>query len=342
MQIHLVLPGLLWPGAAARNFARDLPLPALSALLGHARVSLGLPQAPDAWLAKQFGLGPDAPLAALRRLGEATLPEPEPGTAWLCADPVRLQFAQQHLILADVTDLNLQAEEADALVAALNDTFPDVGRFEMATPDRWYLKLASPPQATFAPLSQVASRPVTPFLPTGPQAARWVRTMNEAQIVLHNHPLNQARDEAGLAIANSLWLWGAGTAGEGNLPRLAPPAPRILAEAPLPRGLARAAGVAPAAPVLPLGGPDTLVILEDLLRPALYLDLERWRQALLALEATWFAPLLAALQARRVSSLVISAPGDQATLEIRTARPRFWQFWRKPRNLEDLPLPPAP
>ena len=67
MQFHLVLPGLGWaigPSAA-------LPaLPALAALLGHARHSWLPASAPETWLAARFGLEtsrlPYAPPAAAR------------------------------------------------------------------------------------------------------------------------------------------------------------------------------------------------------------------------------------------------------------------------------------
>jgi hypothetical protein len=341
MRLHLVVPGLLWPTTQARNYARDLPLPALSALLGHASIAFGPARAPDVWLAGLFGLKTDAPLAALRRLGEASLPPPPAGSAWLCADPVHLRFAREHLILSDAAELDLSAEEAAALVASLNETFPDLGHFEAGAPARWYLRLAASPEAYFFPLSEVASRPVAHFLPEGREAARWARTMNEAQIVLHNHPVNQAREADGRGVANSLWLWGAG----GELPTqsspLAPPAPRILASGPVARGLARAAGLEPGEPALPAAGEDSLIVLEDLLRPATYLDLDRWRDTLVALETAWFAPLLAALKSRRVADLRISAPGDRATVELHISAGRLWKFWRKPRNLEDL-SPPDP
>lgn len=337
MQIHLVLPGLLWPAAQAKNHIRDLPLPALSALLGHGRIAFDPPCAPDLWLARQFGLEADIPLAALRRLGETGLPPAAPDSAWLCADPVCLRFAREHLLLSDAAELHLTEEEAQALVAELNANFPDLGQFEVGAPDRWYLRLARPADATFYPLSDVASRPVGHFLPEGPEAALWGRTMNEAQVVLHNHPVNQAREARGEGVANSLWLWGAGA----PLPSLSAPAPRIQATGPIARGLARAAGLHAETPALPSGEADSLIVLEDLLRPALYLDLDRWRDTLVALEAAWFAPLLAALKARRIRSLLISAPGDRATLRLQVEGGQLWKFWHKPRNLEDA-IPPAP
>jgi len=338
MQIHLVLPGLLWPASAARNFARDLPLSALSALLGHARINFAPRRAPDEWLAELFGLDTDAPVAALRRMGEPHLAPPAPGQVWLCADPVYLHFAREHLILSDASGLDLDGDEAAALVAALNETFSDLGHFEAGAPDRWYLRLAAPANVRFFPLSDVTSRPLGHFLPEGPDAALWARTMNEAQIVLHNHPVNQAREAAGRPTANSLWLWGAGR----ELPGLRAPAPRVLAHGPVARGLALAAGLEARPPALPHGGTDALVVLEDLLGPALHLDLERWRETLLALEATWFAPLLGALKARRATALRISAPGDRATLDLTVQAGQLWKFWHKPRNLEEVAAPGAP
>src|SRR5574340_607027 len=264
-----------------RNLVLLLPvygMAALSALLGHARIEFTPGRAPDARLAELFGLGADSPVATLRRLGEPSLAPPEPGRAWLCADPVCLHFAREHLILSDASGLDLSIEEAAALVAALNETFSDLGHFEAGAPDRWYLRLTAPANARFFPLSDVTNRPVGHFLPEGPDAALWARTMNEVQIVLHNHPVNQAREAAGQPIANSLWLWGAG----GDVPSLRAPAPTVLALGPVARGLALAAGRGTGSPALPRGGANVLIVLEDLLGPALHLDLDRWRDTLLA------------------------------------------------------------
>ncbi|MGZ7354524.1 hypothetical protein ACXWRX_09325, partial [Streptococcus pyogenes] len=47
-------------------------------------------------------------------------------------------------------------------------------------------------------------------LPQGPQGRRWRVLINEAQVLLHQHPLNAERRAKGLPPVNSLWLWGAG------------------------------------------------------------------------------------------------------------------------------------
>ena len=331
MHLHLVLPGLLWPGAQTADPAAGLALPALERLLGHARVREAAASSAEHWLLRQFGLDPQTvSAAALRRLGEE-LPAGRADAGWLCADPVNLRFAREHLILADAATLAITAEEAAALVATLNETFADIGRFEAPTPERWYLLPNTPAQARFVPLAEAVGRPVARCLPEGEDARDWQRLANEAQVVLHNHPVNRAREDAGQPLVNSLWLWGNGTAPEGARAPLAV----VQAATPETRGLARAAGVEPQAPA-PLLAAPTLTVLETLARPALHLDLDGWRNALVALERDWCAPLLEALRAGRLKTLQISAPGERATLELSVSARDLWKFWQRPRSLDAL------
>ncbi len=343
MQIHLVLPGLLWLGAPAISPVAGLALPALSRLLGRGEQQIADFVPLDRQLAALFGLNEgELPLAALRRHGEADAPADattgEPPAHWLCADPVHLHFARDRMLLSDFPAEGdpPDADETAALLASLNDTFADLGRFEAPTPARWYLRLAAPTEATLYPLNDVIGRPIAPFLPEGRDGLIWHRTMNELQIVLHNHPVNQAREAAGRRTVNSLWLWGAGA-----LPgALKAPQPRVQASDPLLRGLARAAGLNPAEPdpdtALAAPATDTLVVLDSLRRPALQLDLDAWRAALAEVEARWFAPLAAALDQGRLAALTLNAPGDHHTLTLRLGRQARWKFWRRPQPLDAL------
>jgi hypothetical protein len=333
MHLHLVLPGLLWPGAQTAAPAAGLALPALERLLGHARMRREPPTDVQSWLLRHFGLDAQTvSVATLRRLGE----EPTPSTAdahWLCADPVNLSFAREHLILADAATLAITPAEAAALIEALNQLFADVGCFEAITPERWYLRPQTPARARFVPLAEATGRPVARCLPEGEDARDWQRLVSEVQIVLHNHPVNRAREDAGLPLVNSLWLWGGGV-----LPgSIRSPCHTVQASTPETRGLARAAGIEPQQPLLAgaLAAP-TLSVLDTLARPALHLDLDAWRDALVALEQQWCAPLLDALRAGRLKSLQISAPGERATLEFGIAARDLWKFWQRPRSLDDL------
>ena len=48
------------------------------------------------------------------------------------------------------------------------------------------------------------------------------------------------------------------------------------------------------------------------------------------------APLLAALKARQLSQLTISAPSDKHCLHLEIAASGLWKFWRKPQPLAAL------
>ncbi len=355
MPIQLLIPGLLWPSASLVGPASGLALPGLERLLGLGRWRIGAPEALDRRLARSFGLPPAAagaplPLAALRRLGEAGDHPRDPAQGagadafWLCADPVNLSFAREHLLLNGFAEDELDAAEAAELVAALGEVFAGLGRFEACAPTRWYLRLAAPTRVDLYPLDDVVGRPVKHFLPEGEDARQWQRKMNEAQIVLHNHRLNRRREEAGRRAVNSLWLWGAGAL--GTAPRA--PAAAVHAVDPLGAGLARAAGLEPTPPQLETAlRSDTLVLLDTLHRAAQQRDVNAWRSGLETLERDWFAPLAAALGEGTLDALHLSAPGDRGTLELDVRARDRWKFWRKPcafgtllNTLAPLPGPP--
>lgn len=342
MQIQLLIPGLLWPVTTLLGPASGLALDGLAALLGRGRREVTAFEPYDRQLARLFGLQGDAlPTATLRRLGEADAPAPEPGTHWLCADPVNLSFAREHLLLQAFPDEELDAAESAELVAELNAIFADLGRFEACTPTRWYLRLHRQTAVTLYPLDDVTGRPVKHFLPEGEDARLWQRTMNEAQIVLHNHARSRAREEAGRRAVNSVWLWGAGAL---DAP-LQAPARQVQATDPISIGLARAAG-APVSPPDPgrALAEDTLVVLDALRKPAQQLDLDAWRRSLEELERDWFTPLAKAFRSGSLDTLRLTAPSDRGTLHLELRRSERWKFWRKPYAFDALlkSVAPAP
>ena len=330
MQFHLVLPGLAWPSGAASQIADAPPLTALSTLLGHARHDWQPTLAPETWLARQFGANAARlPYAALRRGGET--PPPEPGAHWLCCDPAHLHFSRDRLLLADASSLAISRAEADTLITGLNEVFADIGRFEAPAPDRWYVALTEEPRPFFHPLADVNGRPIQLFMPEGEDIARWARLANELEVWLYNHPINAAREAAGQRSINGVWLWGAGPQ---DLP-LRAPASQIQADAPFARGLALHAGITPRPATRYIEGTGFAVI-DTLQRPSLHFDATAWLSAIAQLETDWFAPLLKALKAKKITALRISAPGDKHHLQLDVAASSLWKFWRKPRPLAAL------
>ena len=343
MQLTLIVPELIWPEPDDRETLGDLDCRSLETLLARSRRTRRAAQSLEATLADAFSQPPGAPYAAFRLLGEAGTTADATAGAWLCCDPVHLRFHQEQLVLADSVSFGITQDEAQALAGELNRELAAVGRFHVAAAERWYLQLADSSLADALdtpPLSAVAGRRIDRLLPATPSLRRLRALHNEAQMLLHGHPLNAQRESDGRLAINSLWLWGSG----------ALPARResgfdgVWSSNPLALGLARAAGVpthrlpVDAATLFDHAAPDTsqLIVLEDLLAPALYQHGEDYRSALASLEARWFAPLRTALASGKISALRIEASTAYATLAWESSRRAQWKLWRRAQPLAAL------
>ncbi len=333
--LTLIVPGLIWTRQALADLTCDLPLPAFTTLLGRGRLNQRPARDSTAILAESTGLAAPLPAAALRWLALRDHPGPDDHCDWLCLDPVRLNFHDRSLIVDDPQHLRLSDDEAAALAAALAPTLAALGRIEVIAPGHWNLRLsaAAPP---FQALSDAAGRSAAP-LPPGQDYAPWRQALNEAQMILHVHPVNQARQAAGQPVVNSLWPWGG-----GRLPELAAPTAThdaIWSDDPVARGIARLLQIDGAA--LPAGYSATaarapLALIDGLKHPAGSGDAMVWRDELIRFEADWLAPALGALRTGRLDALRLIAPGDLAAAELQVSRRDLWKFWRKPRSLAEL------
>lgn len=341
MRLTVLVPDLLWPEPGDKETLADLPCPGLEWLLARGEVRREAPVHSESTLAACFGIAGKPPLAALRLLGEPLTgygPNAREGY-WLCADPVHLRFHHERIVLADAGAFDLTDDEAHALAIALNQTFADIGEFHVTAARRWYLRLHAPVDHEAAPLSAVAGRRMDGDLPEGGQPSSLRRWLNEIQMFLHGHPVNEARQAAGQPAINSLWLWGGGSLAESQAPAFT----SVWSSAPLAVGLARATRI-PAlglpdrlATLLaaPEAGDHPLVVLDSLQGPVLYEDGDGWRSALQALEAAWFSPLRQALGGR-VTAIDLVAPTIYGQLTWTIGAGDRWKLWRRPQALAAL------
>jgi hypothetical protein len=133
--------------------------------------------------------------------------------AWLSADPAWVQPDLNGARLLACGQLALSMDEADALARPLKPVFGDAGMLlEVSSPDRWHLRLSKDSQIpAFASPERALGEDLFQHLPQGADGRRWRMLINETQILLHQHPVNQSRIERGLAPVNSLWFWGGGS-----------------------------------------------------------------------------------------------------------------------------------
>ena len=331
MNCHLLVPELFWPAAAGGEPYRGLSLPALETLLARGARTRSAGASLERWLAAAHSLSAELPLAPYSLRGDGVAPGDH---WWLRADPVHLKVHGDRLVLADASRLELTTDEAREYVATLNRHFAGEHlTFIAPSPERWYAKVAAEPRLGTLATTEVAGRSVAPFLPGGSDGARWRKTINEIQMLLHEHPCNSAREAGGRLPVNSAWLWGAGR--ESRLPA---PYAATWADHPLVMGLAAAGGTAarplPASGALldSRGGGTQLVTLTSLPATA-YGDLPQWREALAGLERDWFHPLLDALRKGAIESLTLHGLGADFSYSSEM-RPRDrWRFWRARRPL---------
>ena len=149
------------------------------------------------------------PVAALIRQSVAGDAE---GALWLCADPAWVQAELNGARLLGCGNLALDHHDAKALVDALVETFDAEGmQLHMADPAHWQLRLPGYVDVPAFPEPEDAlGADFFTQLPQGDAGRRWRALLNEAQVVLHNHPANRDRARQGLPPVNSVWLWGAG------------------------------------------------------------------------------------------------------------------------------------
>jgi len=295
--------------------------PALLALLGR-----GTPLAAETSLAgiacQAFSVArqQDWPLAPISALADGLAP----GTDyWLRLDPAHLEVGMGGLMLHPAEALRLDAVETAALVSSLNAHWAGQGLVLTApTPTRWYLRLPAAPEISTTPLDAVAGDYLTPHLPRGRDARRVMGWVNEAQMLLHAHAVNQARDGAGRPPVNGLWLWGGGVmpAMSSRLDAVASSAPEVVA-------LASVGGV----PTLPVTSLEALQdtgrhnhVLATLAPAPEEIDAKGY---LAGLERDWFRPLLRGLlqgRIRRARLDLLARPGRAVSLSPAQA----WRFWR--------------
>jgi hypothetical protein len=338
MHCELLISGLLSPRGSPADDKAAQRLPSLELLLGRGRRSDGDSLSAERWLLQAFGCG-DAPLAAgaltLLADSETAVGDGAADASWIRADPIHLRPGADGFLLVPSAAFAISREEAESLAEAINVHFASVLTVYPLRPERWCARLAAlaAPQAA-APL-ELAGRSVNPNLPRGSEAKRWHAILNEIQMLLHDHPVNRAREARGEPALNSIWLWGGGPP-----PREAKSRWRsVAADDPIALGLARLAGT-PRTPLppgarewlarLPHEGRE-LIVLDALRAPLALGDEAAFAGGLQALEALWFAPLLQALRHGRIGMLTVHVP--EAGVSFETIRADLRRFWRRSKPL---------
>ncbi len=349
MHLHLLTPALT---ATASDVSPDLlkACPSLARLLGlGARQSSPLTGLDD-WCQSLFT--DTAGLAAHRAW--ADMREPDSPDAWLiAADPCHIAVHQEGTQLIGAHGFSLSRDEAEALQDSLNHFLRDDGLKLIGNlPQHWYLCGGAEQGAEqiewLAAHRQygldIGDSPLTSRDPA--LQKRWKRWLTEWQMLLYQHPVNDARAQQGLPVINHLLLHGGGT----RMPCLAKPS-----DAPPPLIVANQSTCVGMADWLSWQRADLpthldrqwfiehgdtaencILVLDALEAPFWYGDYHTWDTTVRHWEAAFFAPLLAMVQSGLIKQMTWTAPSRQGAWQRTYSPYRAWslralrQRWIKP------------
>ena len=346
--LFLVIPGLFGPRTLTPSEIPSLPI--LETILRRSDVwKKDIPGNFESTLFYLFGTpiepDKDIPVAAVSRVLDMGAVDTD---WWIRADPVHLRMDQDKLYLFDSQVLKIEQDEADSLIKDIMEVFAENGWvLQATTPDRWYLKLPTPPVIQTAPLADVIGCDIAPFLPRGEEGKDWHALLNEIQILLHTSTVNIERENRGEMVINSLWFWGGGKLPKVERSRWA----EVWSNEVISLALTRLS-VTPCSALPASAGEwlkqavtpgDHLVILDQARGSVQYNDTDDWQNYITALEADWLDPIMAAIRAGEVQRLGIITDAGQSYVYQRKCGRRWWRrhrpltYYRKKLNATLFP-----
>ena len=326
--LDLLVPDLIVP-ADAPAALRDVRLPHLERWLVRSELARGTARWATEALASAYGLEAPAPIAAIALAGEDDA-HGGPGTdGWVRADPVHLRVDRDSVTLHPAAMPGILPQEAQALAAQLAAHFAGQLELHVASPDRWYARVAPEELPTTTALEDACGRNVFGLLPRSRGALPWSAMLTEAQMLLSGSAVNEAREAAGRPPINSVWFWGEGVAPASVERAYA----QVHAEEPFARGLARLSGARTsglprdlAALDIPGTGESALVVLPQLSAALRGNDVEGWLAAAKRLDEQWFAQLGPAIERFEEVRLVLpSANGSRIARLTPRAKLRWYR-----------------
>jgi hypothetical protein len=225
--MHLLIPFAVPLSEPGRQVLRGLAPPKLQSLLS--LLTPGDVDSGDEWslstpqeraLARAFGwTGSDGllPWAAwsasvdgVRGVRDAADSDER---AWGLLTPCHWHLGTEQVSLIDPASLALGEAASRALFDAISSLFTSLGfTMHWGAPQRWYIAHQSLTELPCASLDRVIGRNIDRWLGADPRQRALRRLQGEVQMLLHDHPINEARQGQGLPPVNSVWLSGCGVA----------------------------------------------------------------------------------------------------------------------------------
>ena len=331
--VQIILPGLfdLPLDELERDFVRT-ELPALNRILGLSTPHKNDDYTIDAMLSSALSLKSrdEASVTGAQGLAMAqAFAVGQDPSRLLLVEAIHLR-ADMHSAIAVPIPLDDESRhDIDIIINDLKDLFKvDCDISEIAD-GRYllHLKAFDAPLHYPHPLS-VLGKSISPFIEQSRQVLPWYQLLNEFQMFMHQHPLNEQRQHRGRLAINSLWAWGAGARPTPGLQ------PAWYCDDPLLNRFAASLGLngEPCSRITSTTEIGEAIIVDLRLLQLLKSGLDhKLDDLLLEIECELLVPILQLL-ARRPQSLWLRA-GYRLDFELKP-RARF-KFWRRSGSLCD-------
>jgi hypothetical protein len=302
----------------------DRRYPAIESFLSRCSAVIHRHTSTAGWICATLGVKrqPDWPVAAILIHAHE---KQDADMYWICADPVHLAVDRDSLVLQPQSRLQLSEPESLAFFASLETHFAATDlRLAHVGTGHWCFGMPRRPHLVTSDLELVEGRNVNDVLPSGQDSAVWQRYVTEAQMILHDHPVNAERESRGEPVVNSLWLWGGG---------IVPEALASFDTMSVSNSLLREIGKLSGTRVNDTQGAgidfcDTGNNLAEFQGDPISDD----DDVLARLESNWMEPAWLALRSGKIEKVTLVLRLSGAILECscdRQARRRFWK-WRRP------------
>ncbi len=129
----------------------------------------------------------------------------------LCCDFITLQSSHNDMIMKDFSAGQLSDADSRLLLSALDGQIEGEPRFFPGRGPHNLMVIKSPPfPKRLLPPHELIGEGLRQFLTNDDGRGDLAHIMNQAQIILHQHPYNKGKVQQGYDAVNSIWLWGNG------------------------------------------------------------------------------------------------------------------------------------
>lgn len=305
----------------------------LSFLLSRAKKIERQNSALDNVVSQTLGLPetPDFPMAAIFALGEGWDVQ---SNVWFYADPVHFVLQRDTFSLHDEAPLYLSTEDAESLLNILNQHFSEDGlHFLQGQSGRWLLKISKNADIFWPvethPLQSVIGQDVQAAMPKGAASLQWRKILNEIQMLLHEHPINQAREKTGKYAVSSIWISCGGVLPPASVCHVREDI--FLADDPFYAAVACLAQKKH----LPLQQLENVINQQSFAAVRVRLESKDLQQPLIS-QSSWWEFFIEALKKRNIQHLTLNIGLHDRTLTAEISLFDLYKCWRKTKSLSDF------